>query len=301
MADYRIIPVAPPLYLVVLTPPIRGFDDFIGVWVHAAEPRFIVDTGPAVTADSLLAALAGIMTEEPDYILLTHIHMDHAGAVGDVAAALPDAVFVCHPRAIDHLVNPEKLQAGTIKTLGDTGRAYGPIKPVAPERLMDAEQFNHEHLDAILTPGHAPHHVSFLTSGGMLFAGEASGVNIRFAEDAVYMRPATPPRFKLETSVASLDRLIAAQPDTICYSHLGMRSRATDLLYQHREQLFFWKETIAKEMQTSNDQALEDRCAQRLLKTDPLLAGLAHADTAALGRETYFIKNSIQGIAGYLG
>ncbi len=296
----RIITVSTGLYLIVLVPPIRGFDDFIGVWAHTAEPRFIVDTGPSVTAKPLLRSLDAIGFGTPEHILLTHIHLDHAGAVGEIAAAFPETPVICHASARPHLIDPEKLQVGTIKTLGETGRAYGPISPVPPERLVDADQVSAEGLKAIPTPGHATHHVSFLTSDGILFAGEAGGVNIAFSENDIYMRPATPPQFKLETTVASIDRLIDTDPAAICYGHLGKRAHAGFLLRRQIDQLFFWKEVVADERNGQDDPALADRCANRLLKTDTLIAGLSRVHRDTYERERFFIKNSIQGIAGYL-
>lgn len=300
MSAYRIIPVAPPLYLIILVPPIRGFDHFISVWAHTGKPRFIVDTGPSVTADALLNALSKIECSAPDHILLTHIHMDHAGAIGDISAAFPGANVVCHEKAVPHLIDPEKLQAGTIQTLGDTGRAYGPIAPVPEDRLVDAARFTDKGITPVLTPGHAPHHVSFLTGNGILFAGEAGGVNIQFSRDSVYMRPATPPRFKLETTVDSIDRLIQVCPDTLCYSHIGIQPHAVELLKQHRDQLFFWHNVVADEVAKSQTDDLTDRCLKRLRTTDRLLSGLSRAAPDIFKREHFFIRNSIQGMIQYL-
>ncbi|MDY6904812.1 MAG: MBL fold metallo-hydrolase [Thermodesulfobacteriota bacterium] len=300
MQPDHIFPVLPDLYLIELAPPVKGFDNFIGVWAHTARPRFIVDTGPSVTAKALLTALAKINMEAPDYVLLTHIHMDHAGAAGEIARTFPDAAIVCHENAIPHLVNPEKLQAGTVKTLGDIGRAYGPMLSVPEERIVNVAGLNLSGLTALMTPGHAPHHVSFLTSDSILFAGEACGVNIQFSGDSIYMRPATPPRFRLETTMASIDKLIQAQPDIICFGHFGMQLHAVTLLKQHRDQLLFWKDMVVDELAAGNDKNLTERCVNRLLTEDPLLRGLNQAEASIRERERFFIHNSIQGIARYI-
>jgi glyoxylase-like metal-dependent hydrolase (beta-lactamase superfamily II) len=132
---YRIRKHSDRLSQILLSPPIDGFDDFISVWVYRGQESFIVETGPSSTAGALLAALKEIGLASPDYILLTHIHIDHAGGIGEIAAAFPGTPVVCHDIGRPHLIDPEKLWQGTVKTLGDTGRAYGPIKPVPEDRL----------------------------------------------------------------------------------------------------------------------------------------------------------------------
>jgi len=125
-----------------------------------------------------------------------------------VAAAFPDTPIICHDKARPHLIDPEKLWQGTVKTLGDTGRAYGKIEPVPEKYLISAQNFSTPVIQTFLTPGHAPHHISFITRDGILFAGEAGGVNIDFHETDPYLRPATPPKFFMETSIASIDLLL---------------------------------------------------------------------------------------------
>ncbi len=199
------------LYLISLQVPIDGFKGFIGAWVHTGNPMVVVDVGPAVSAPQLLAALAELGSQSPDLILLTHIHIDHAGGIGRVAEAFPRATVVCHPKGADHLIDPERLWQGSLKTLGDVAKAYGPIAPLATWQLFPAYRPIHPGIAAIDTPGHAAHHYSFLLDD-LLFAGEAGGVNLPLEDNRVYLRPATPPRFFLETSLDSIDKLLAVEP-----------------------------------------------------------------------------------------
>lgn len=290
------------LFLISLPVAIRGFDGFIGAWVHTGDPMFMVDVGPSVSVPHLLAALAELDAGPPDLILLTHIHIDHAGGIGEVASAFPDAAVVCHPKAVEHLIDPQRLWQGSLKTLGDIVRAYGPITPLAAGQVLATDQLNTPNLDCIQTPGHAVHHVSFL-KGDLLFAGEVGGVHLPVDGVKVYLRPATPPRFFLETSLDSIDRVLAAKPGQICYGHIGLKHDAVGMLTAHREQLLRWQEMIRPffdKVQGNQDLETMQACSRHLLDNDPLLAGYACLPSDVQQRECNFILNSIRGYWGYL-
>ena len=167
--------------------------------------------GRAATADQLAGAIATLGVDRLDYICLTHIHIDHAGAVGHLARRFPGTPVVCHPKGIPHIVDPERLWQGTVKTLGETGRAYGRMLPVDPACIATERQLASAPFRLIDTPGHSPHHYA-IAADGCLFAGEAGGVCLPLPSGDLYLRPATPPRFFLETSLSSIDRVMAAGP-----------------------------------------------------------------------------------------
>jgi glyoxylase-like metal-dependent hydrolase (beta-lactamase superfamily II) len=287
------------LYLLTLEPPLPGFEAFICSWVHKREPFFIVDVGPAVTANALIEALRALDIERLDFILLTHIHLDHAGAIGEVARVFPDTPIVCHPAGIPHLIDPTNLWRGTLKTLGRTGEVYGPLQPVAPDRLQDAATFGPAGIAPLLTPGHSQHHVSYHTTR-YLFAGEAGGVYWISPRGRIYLRPATPPRFFFDIYRQSVDLLIAHEPTTMCYGHYGITNAAVARLREHRDQLTRWRRVIAAEMAGPKQDDFLRHCLDRLLQEDPLLAGYHEMDPLVQQREKGFLLNSISGFAGYL-
>lgn len=296
----KITQLSDQLYLICLTPLLRGFENFISVWLVKGDPTYIVDVGPSATSAGLLSALGDLDVRHLDYILLTHIHLDHAGGIGDVARVYPDTPIICHPAGIRHLVDPERLSTETIKALGDVGEAYGPIRPVNKDQLVDATRFMSDRIVPVMTPGHSRHHVSFQTDE-YLFVGEAGGVCFSVSStDGVYMRPATPPRFYLDITLNSIDALIAGRPRCICYGHFGMNDDAVGLLTAHKQQLLFWNECVDRRMANGQGEDFLDRCARELLGSDPLMAGFSALDTSVQERELFFITNSLKGFEGYL-
>jgi glyoxylase-like metal-dependent hydrolase (beta-lactamase superfamily II) len=290
--------IAEGLDLIRLTPPLEGFSDFIGVWLWHGPPVCLVDVGPAATAEALIRALKNRGIARLDFILLTHIHLDHAGAAGRIASAFPEAEVVCHGSAIAHLVDPARLNAGSLKLLGRIAEGYGPLSAVPAGRLTPAEAFRHPAIQAIPTPGHAPHHVSFLTPEA-LFAGEACGVWYPLGGGGGYMRPATPPRFFLDVALASIEALLARAPARMAVGHLGLNPDGAGLLREHRAQLLFWEKWIAERLPGFPPEEAPRLCREGLAAEDPRLSGLGRFPGPARDREAYFLTNSILGFIGW--
>jgi glyoxylase-like metal-dependent hydrolase (beta-lactamase superfamily II) len=297
--DPHINQVAEGVYQVVLTPPLDGFADFISAWVVVGPPSFLVDVGPGSTADQLLRALEDLGIARLDYLLLTHIHLDHAGAAGAISRRFPEARVVCHAKGIPHLVDPTQLWEGSRKVLGTVAEGYGPLDSIPAERFIAAQEFHAGGISALLTPGHAVHHVSFLTDRG-LFAGEACGVRYQLGEGREYLRPATPPRFFLDVALASVDALIDQAPSRMMIGHYGMVEDGLELLKRHRGQLLFWEKWLARMAGRHSAGVLLDVCAQGLLAEDPCLADFRAFSESAQNRERYFLKNSINGFLGWI-
>jgi glyoxylase-like metal-dependent hydrolase (beta-lactamase superfamily II) len=294
--DAPIKQISKDLYQVTLVPPIPGFNDFICSWVHKGSPSFVVDAGPSATSRQLLTALEDLDVRHLDYILITHIHIDHAGAVSDLARVYPDAAIVCHPAGIPHLEDPVRLWEGSVKTLGDVGKAYGPLQPVPGGRMVDAEGFTADNISAILTPGHSPHHASY-QFGETLFAGETGGVFEAQPQGGFYLRPATPPRFFMDVSINSINLLMETDAEAICYGHYGISHDVKKMLATHRDQLQLWNRIISEEMGSFDDPDFTRTCIDRLLRDDPLLQGFSRLDEDKKERERFFFTNSIKGFA----
>jgi glyoxylase-like metal-dependent hydrolase (beta-lactamase superfamily II) len=274
-----------------------GFDRFIGSWLCPLDKTIVVDVGPSRSSPKLIDSLTARGIHRVDYVLLTHIHMDHAGGLAEFLDHFPTAAAVCHSKAIPHLVDPSKLWLGSQKTLGDLAGTYGPIKPVKRERLIPHTEAQSQGIEIIETPGHAAHHLSFMLEGH-LFAGEAGGVYIR-GDGWEYLRPATPPVFFLKQFIASIERLLTARDLTMCYAHFGRADSSHRMLKRERAQLLFWERIIRGEME-KGDQLLSERCMARLLAEDSELSAFKAMSSAEQDKEKFFMSNSIKGYLGYL-
>lgn len=274
-----------------------GFNQFIGSWFHRGDINFVVDVGPANSVFRLIDALTEMKVETIDYVLLTHIHIDHAGGLARFLAHFPMAKIICHEKGIKHLVDPEKLWEGSAKVLGEIAEIYGRLSPVEENYFISQNDSLNKDIVVIETPGHAPHHLSFVYNG-YLFVGEAGGNYLRvWGKD--YLRPATPPRFHLTTFLNSIETLIQLEDMQICYAHFGKADSSHEMLKRNREQILNWEKIIHRELSSDANDLIE-RCVRRLLSEDPELNSFQQLESMAQKRELFFIQNSIKGYLQYL-
>lgn len=271
-----------------------GFNPFFGSWVCQDDLTLVVDVGPANSAGRLIKSLALLDLDRIDYFLITHIHIDHAGALADLLDQYPMAKAVCHEIGIQHLVNPSKLWAGSLNVLGDMANVYGPPKPVSMKRLIPHTDLEIKDLEVIETPGHAIHHLSY-TYKNKLFAGEAAG-NYFTVNNSEYLRPATPPRFFLDVFLKSLDALLALKDQPIRYAHFGEAKSSHQMLNIFRDQLLRWEAIISESVrQGGGNEDIIKRCIDRLLEKDPNLAAFSIMAPDIQLRERFFMTNGVRG------
>ena len=283
--------------LIEIKQEIPGFDKFIGSWVYRGDINLVVDVGPANSVGRLIETLEEMNIKRVDYVLVTHIHIDHAGGLGGFLEHFPKARVVCHEKGIRHLVDPSRLWEGSRQVLKEIAEAYGCPQAVKEEMCIPHAQARIKNLAVIETPGHAPHHLSF-SYGGNLFAGEAGG-NYFSVLDTDYMRPATPPRFFLKNFLESVDRLMALEDQHICYAHFGDAQNSRRMLKRFRAQIFRWKEVIQKEMSAGSDDLMR-RCVNSLLEKDPDLKAFKLMEPDTQKRERFFVANSVRGYIEFL-
>jgi glyoxylase-like metal-dependent hydrolase (beta-lactamase superfamily II) len=202
---------------------------YTAAYLLDATETTLVETGPGTSVEPVAAALdhLGVAADELAHIVLTHIHLDHAGGVGQIASRFPRATVWVHERGAPHIADPTRLVASTARVWGEAEmrELFGPAAPVAGDRvrpLHDGDEITmgDRRLTVLDTPGHASHHVALVDSRtGAVFTGDALGIHV---PDLPVLRPATPPpEFDLERYVASIDRIREAARSVLLFAHFG--------------------------------------------------------------------------------
>jgi glyoxylase-like metal-dependent hydrolase (beta-lactamase superfamily II) len=276
----------------------RGFRRFMSAWLYRdTDHTFVVDPGPLNTIQHLLDSLRRAGVERLDHILLTHIHIDHAGGTAALLEEFPGARVICHPEGVRHMVAPAKLWEGTRQVLGQLAEAYGEILPVPTDRIGFAEKIGPLGLRAFLTPGHASHHCCYLLDD-LLFGGEVAGVRCE-VPDGIYMRPATPPRFILEVARDSIERMIALAPKYLVFAHYGLVDTAVEHLQIGRDQLELWVKGVAETLALPDVERTAELFAW-LSEHDPCFRLIDQLEEDIYHRERIFIANTVRGMTDYV-
>ncbi|HVE67180.1 MAG TPA: MBL fold metallo-hydrolase [Solirubrobacteraceae bacterium] len=205
----------------------------------------LVDPGPESSLPTLLEALGG---EAPRAILLTHIHLDHAGATGALVRRWPALEVWVHERGAPHLADPSKLLSSAGRLYGDDmARLWGEIVPVPKERIRPLAGGETVHgFRVAYTPGHASHHVCYLhEDSGRAMAGDVAGVQV--VPGGPIVPPTPPPDIDLEAWNASLSQLAEWKPDSLGLTHFGGVERPFEHLAAMRDALTHWG-TLAREL-----------------------------------------------------
>jgi glyoxylase-like metal-dependent hydrolase (beta-lactamase superfamily II) len=203
--------------------------------IHLIEEQgqaAIIDTGTNYSLPYVLEVLhsKGLTTQDVAYVIVTHVHLDHAGAAGLMLQHFPNARLVVHPRGARHMIDPSKLVAGASAVYGEAAvrETYGEIIPVAPERVIEAPDnfeldYNGRKLVFLDTPGHARHHFCIWDERSRsIFSGDTFGISYREFDVAgrEFIFPTcTPVQFDPEAAHASIDRIMALQPSQIYLTH----------------------------------------------------------------------------------
>jgi glyoxylase-like metal-dependent hydrolase (beta-lactamase superfamily II) len=192
-----------------------------------------VDVGTNFSVPYLLAALdeLGIGRAAVEYLLLTHVHLDHAGGAGRLMQELPNAVAVLHPRGAPHMIDPSRLIAGSRAVYGERmEELYGQLVPIAAPRVLVAQdgerlRLGERTLELIHVPGHALHHYAVVDAAhASVFSGDTFGISYRALDTAQgnFITPTTPPsQFDPEQHLASIDRMLAYRPESVYLMHFS--------------------------------------------------------------------------------
>ncbi|MCO5999414.1 MBL fold metallo-hydrolase [Actinoallomurus rhizosphaericola] len=238
-----------------------GYTGITAGYLIRSDRPCLVETGAGNSASVVRDALAaaGVGPADLATVVVTHIHLDHAGGVGDIAEMFPNAEIVVHEKGARHLADPSRLMRSARMVWGDAlDTLFGDLKPTDAVRIRAVEDVGEvdlgggRRLESHYSPGHAKHHVGLLDSlTGDLYVGDAAGVYIPETAD---LRPATPPPdFDLDTALASLDRFRGLRPARLLFSHFGPVELVGETLDRSEEELRLWVELVAE----AHDQRLD--------------------------------------------
>jgi glyoxylase-like metal-dependent hydrolase (beta-lactamase superfamily II) len=257
-----------------------GWEQVTAGYLIEGDAPVLVETGSQTSVPTLLAELAalGVGAEDLAGVIVTHIHLDHAGGVGDVARAFPNATVYVHEKGARHLADPTKLVDSAARVYGELlDRLYGRLDATPAERLHvldDGEEVRvstNRVLTTVDSPGHAKHHLGLHDSeSGILFVGDAVGVRL---PDAGVLRPSTPPPdFDLDQALHSMQKFAARKPAGIALAHYGLVPNTETCLDEAADTLKRWAQVAEQAWRDGRDiaAALEQSFASELEAVDPV-------------------------------
>lgn len=273
----------------------------------SADGYALIETGPTTCRPALLRGLAraGVGAREVREVLVTHIHLDHAGGMGALAAELPEATFYAHELGVAHLVDPTRLIASARRAWGPAADPlWGAIAPVPAGRLRalrggERIPLRDGELRVVATPGHARHHLSFFdTALRGVFTGDSAGVRL---ERSDRIRPAVPPPdLDLELLFASLEEMGRLEPKRILYSHFGPSEGGVADLARYRVAVERWRDVA---LAAARERPEVPHVAQKLREEDRSAPGSPESketlvsgyELAAQGLLRYFETKGLVG------
>lgn len=251
--------------------PFQDEEEIVGSYIMAGKDELaVIDPGPASTVNALLTSIreAGFDPANTTHLLLTHIHLDHAGAVGTLMTHMPKAKVYVHSKGAPHLIDPTKFLVSATRIYGERmHELWGDVLPVPADRIQELSDNDvltvaGRRLEVHYAPGHAVHHVVFYdVHSGELFAGDAAGVRLQGVD---YVRPPTPPPdIDLEAWSQTIDKLKQLRPDVLYLAHFGMVNMPVKHLERLREKLFSWGDFVLGALRDGKN---EDEITEMLIK-----------------------------------
>jgi len=257
-----------------------------GYLIRGSKPC-LVETGTANSAQTVIAALAqlGIGPDDLATIVVTHVHLDHAGGAGHLTTHFPKARLISHERGARHLVDPARLMTSARRVFGHIlDEVMGELLPTSAERVTSLGETGKidlgdgRSLNTFYAPGHASHHIGLVdSSSGDLYVGDAAGIYI---QETKTQRPATPPPdFNLAAALNSIEAFRSIKPSRLLFSHYGPVSDIEETLDRSAEEMNLWVELVrnARSQRMDLDHAIEmikEKTRQRYQKlmSDPALS-----------------------------
>ena len=283
-----------------------GYPGITAGYLIRSDRPCLVETGTAPSAPLVRDALASLGVGAADLatVVVTHIHLDHAGGVGDIARMFPAAQVVVHELGARHLADPSRLMASARMVYGDElDQLFGELAPTPSDRIRTVEQTGvvdlggGRRLESHYSPGHAKHHVGLVDSvSGDLYVGDAAGIYIPETGD---QRPATPPPdFNLGVALESLRMFAALRPTRLLFSHYGPMDHVPQALDRSAQELNVWVEETRNARQAGLD--LDHAVAMVAERTKARYAVLADGADPELAAKYNRIAGAASNVSGIM-
>ena len=281
------------------TPSTFGLKFITTYMLRLGEKLVVVDPGPSITVECLARRIIGLKPKSIE-IVLTHVHIDHAGGTGYLVRSLQAQGFEArvwvHPRGARHIGDPSRLWEASLGVLGEIAMIYGEPLPVPGEAIHEtgdgeALTVNGVRLIFIHTPGHASHHQSILVEDGkerILFTGDSAGI---YTPETGGLAPTTPPPFHPDKYLESLEKMAALKPSKLAFTHTGVGP--AQLLEQHRSQIELW-------LSLAEETLLENKGPQELLEKVLARDQLARRAYSYLSKSPYTAQSLLHTAHGVL-
>jgi glyoxylase-like metal-dependent hydrolase (beta-lactamase superfamily II) len=283
-----------------------GYEGITAGYLIRGDRPCLVETGTGPSAPIVRDALAALGVGPADLatVVVTHIHLDHAGGTGDIAGMFPAAEVVVHELGARHLADPSRLMASARMVYGDElDELFGELAPTPAGRIRAVERTGvvdlggGRRLESHYSPGHAKHHVGLVDSvSGDLYVGDAAGIYIPETGD---LRPATPPPdFDLDVALASLRTFGALQPARLLFSHFGPVTAVDETLARSAEEIRMWVEETRQARRAGMD--LDHAAAMVADRTRQRYAVLADGYDAEVSAKFERISSAQANVAGIM-
>ncbi|MFC1934941.1 MBL fold metallo-hydrolase, partial [Chloroflexota bacterium] len=241
------------------------------VYLINEEKKALIDAGPTNSASLIIEGInkVGINPEEIDYIIVTHIHLDHAGGAGVLLQKMPKAQVMVHRRGIKHLVDPDKLMKSMIAVQGEGMlQKVGEMVPIPAERVepvYDEDKLRlseEQQLQFMETPGHAPHELCIYESrNNGVFTGDSVGSY--FAEYGIIIPDTPPPNFDLENYVNTLKRLMSLNASSLYLPHFGINITVSETLQLVIDRMRAWDDMVTESLERNEWNSIEEKLITR--------------------------------------
>ena len=260
----------------------------------------LIEPGPSALVPRIRKGIEQLGIQRLTHIIPTHIHMDHAGGTGDLAALYPEAKVVLHPRAARHAINPERLIAATKLSSGDDFEdTHGSIRPVPESQIKTAEDgeildIGDRELQIIHAPGHAAHQIAiFDHKPGALFCGEALGI---LMQDEDWALPSvSTPELDVPNYLATIDKLRRLEPRMLLYSHNEGSRVPEPLISRLAENTALLRDMVLEGLKNGNDLKTIERRVRRLFAEHIATRTWPHDGTTPIRG----ISGMVEGYANY--